>query len=469
MNRIGKIVLGLIAGIMISAVAFAGNEKYIPEDTETFFYVKDPMNLETRLAEKGLLSMSAEYRDMLLTYVGADLKLISLYQQFKEMDDGSFFKSLLGEVMFIRTMNENLVVIKVAKTSVLYTQLMKVMETGLQFGGYFVSIIDDTIVLSKSKSVLEYYKNNIKNKVNKDIVLLAQLTNNSDVIAYKKGDTVIEPFLDDLFIGTEGKRSLSIGLNIDARIVTALTSPTADPMAKVVRDAKFASFVPVRALAYVEVNYHPANLLTRALEEQTMKNVLQPFNAAFEPQTGIALLEMNTNLAPSFLVIMKAKAGQKALAESTMKSFITNVLGESGINMESSGNQQLWVGAKTGLAITTVGDYFLISDSKTAVIDAVSVGSGKSASVASSSAAEGWKAFAGKPGAVLIDFDKISRQAYKAAAAMMGLDATGKEDMYTYMTALQKLGLGLGTAANTDKYNCYILNLKQLNTAPIEK
>ena len=64
---------------------------------------------------------------------------------------------------------KNLVVIKVAKTSVLYTQLMKVMETGLQFGGYFVSIIDDTIVLSKSKSVLEYYKNNIKNKVNKDI------------------------------------------------------------------------------------------------------------------------------------------------------------------------------------------------------------------------------------------------------------------------------------------------------------
>ena len=167
---------------------------------------------------------------------------------------------------------------------------------------------------------------------------------------------------------------------------------------------------------------------------------------------------------------MKAKAGQKALAESTMKSFITNVLGlRAGSIWKARVTNSFGWGAKTGLAITTVGDYFLISDSKTAVIDAVSVGSGKSASVASSSAAEGWKAFAGKPGAVLIDFDKISRQAYKAAAAMMGLDATGKEDMYTYMTALQKLGLGLGTAANTDKYNCYILNLKQLNTAPIEK
>ena len=81
MNRIGKIVLGLIAGIMISAVAFAGNEKYIPEDTETFFYVKDPMNLETRLAEKGLLSMSAEYRDMLFNLCGsgfeADFRSIS--------------------------------------------------------------------------------------------------------------------------------------------------------------------------------------------------------------------------------------------------------------------------------------------------------------------------------------------------------------------------------------------------------
>lgn len=460
MNGIVKAMIRILFFFVTVPISYGMMDFNVPEGTKFLLYIKDVRNLEDNLRRSGILDLPSEYFDYFIDYVKKDQPALEFYKELKNMEDGNFIKSIIGEMMLVNLMNDNLVAIRVQKGSAYFARLMDAFNVKGNFNGYFVDFSGDRVLLCRNRASISFYKNAAGKKPD-DPVLNYQISKDKDpdVLYYKSGDTLIHPWLDSLIAKSGGKKSISIGLNFQKKSFAVYTSPGID--AGNGRRVKFpGQTIQSTALVFWDTMQNPYDAFQKVFGNTVVDDYEKSFRENFEDQTSIALTGLSPDITPSFVLATRPKGGKSLEAEKALNGFLTSSLGETNWVKQNINGLTVNYGSSTGFYTYTIAGLFVVSDSREAVSASSDVFAGKVPSVWDNKDNAKLKDLMEKPSAFYVDIADLADSLYRSMLAKMTLNAAQKEDLRTYMNSIKGMGSLVGYSEDKKDYTYFYFVLK---------
>lgn len=460
MNILIKAVVWILFFFTIVPVSYGIMDFNLPEGTKFLLYIKDVRNLEDNLRKAGILDMPSEYFDFFVEYVKQDQPALQFYKDLKNMEDGNFIKSVIGEMAILNLMNDNLVAIRLQKGSAYFSRLMDVFNVKGSFNGYYVDFSGDKVILCRNKAAISFYKG-AAGKKSDDPVLNLQTAKDKDpdILYYKSGDVLVHPWLDSLIASEGGKKSISIALNFSKKSFSVYTSPALPATAG--HRVKFpGQTIQSTALAFFDMARNPSEAFRKVFGTDAVAPYEKIFKDNFEEQTSIALTSLSPDITPSFVIAARPKGGKSQEAENAFRKFLTEALGESKWSKQNINGLSVNFGGNTGIYMYSIAGLFVVSDSREAVSASSDVFAGKVPSVWENKENAKLKDMMEKPSAFYVDVADLADSIYKSMLNKMTLNSSQKEDLKTYINSIRGMGSLVGYSEDKKDFNYYYFVLK---------
>jgi len=429
-----------------------------PGGTKSLLYVRDIKNLESNLQKSGFLKLPPDYRSYIIEYLKEENPSLQAYQEFRNLDAGNFIKSVIGETALLTVRGENIFIIKLDRKSQYFVTLLNIFKVKGQFSSLYVEFINDTVVLSRNASLIDLYRKS-SSKID-DAVLKNQNLNDSDVIYYTKGNVVLHPFLDSLFVKESGEKSFSVAINFQKKDIVLCTRPSLFEY-NGIRLLNPGQMVPSTALIYLDTLRNPQEFFLKVFGDENMREYKNDFKNLFENQTTIAITSLSPEIKPSFLVVVKPKVNKMDEAEKLLFKFFKQVIGEKEWNKKPKGAFTVNVARNSPYCFLSSGGYIAISDDEASLDNSIKVLSKKLLSIWDEKDNQEIKALLSKPFAFYINFSSLANNIYKSMLKKMDLDSSQKDDIKTYMKAMKEMGSLSGYGEIRKDYNYFYFTLKE--------
>lgn len=458
-----KIRLAVLSAVF-TAVAFTATwgmmDINFPEGTKFLLYIRDIRNLEDDLRKSGIFSLPSEHFDFLVEYLSDSQPALEFYRDLKNMDNGAFLKSIIGETVIINVMNDTLVAIRLQKASSYFAKLMEKFNVKGSFNGYYVDFLGDKVLLSRNRSAISFYKDSAgkkpddpvwNNQVGKD--------RDSDILYYKSGDVLFHPWLDAMIAKGGERKSFSVSLNIQKKSVSVFSSPRVFNGG--VQRVKFpGQTVQSTVLTFADTQQNIYDVFEQVFGEQTVAGYEKSFRDCFENQTCLALTGFSRDMQPSFLLAARPRNGKSDEAQKIMNDFLTTAGGEKEWSKQAVGGLTVLYGKNTGLYSYTISGLYVLSDSRDAVSASADVFAGKSPSIWDNQANAKLKDLMDKPAAYYVDMADLSDRLYESMLRNLTLTSIQKDDLKVFMKSLRDMGSLVGYAEDKKSYNYFYFVLK---------
>lgn len=447
--------------IAIVSGAFASLK--MPENTVEFLYIKDVVNLEKNLKKAGLLLMRDKSLDYLLDYFEDQYKLLGMYKKFRGLDDGNILKSLIGEMYFVKYMNQYIILVKAKKSSVFFVNALKAAKGGKTFYGYEVDTIKDYLILGKNSTTMSYFKENI-DKPLKNAMLRKQLAKNRDIVYYKRDNKIFHPFIDNMFGLPGSTKSFTLGINFEKKSFEIYADPADKSKRTTVlkRSKNSGIYIPENVIVFVDTADNPIYFFEKLFGAEGLKFYTREFKQYFRNQTTFALTGFSTSISPSYILTIRAyKSGDFSTGQ-FFKKFIGEMLDKKSYS-KKIGKDTAYVFEGSGLAYIERNGYFIIADSENTLRQSIQVATGKNPSIwASTKLGSLRKTVEKKYSSFIFDFENFAAQVYSSMQKQVSMNKTQKTDVKDILRSLKKMGVLIGYSEKNDDYIRYYLVLKPL-------
>ena len=198
---------------------------------------------------------------------------LRFYNTFRKLQGDHFLKALIEDVILLRAGgNSPVIIVKTSKEYVFFRRLAQTLQLEPYFRdfmlqNYVIDFADDTILLSRSKSSLNSYKNAPKSSLD-DGILMKQLENGGDIFFYKRGGRIVHPFLDSLLTDQDVEYRIAAGVQFATKSLSVYTSLPTSSQNTAFRAMDFGWHVPEKSLMFLDCAVNPGRFFEKILGQQ---------------------------------------------------------------------------------------------------------------------------------------------------------------------------------------------------------